>query len=274
MNRAFFIVSVLILAICPVLPAQQAGVPTPTVQKDPQALGILAQALTAGGGVSALGMIGDYTASGTVTYYWGGKEVPGSVTVKGRGTGQFLLEASLPQGPYKVVVSNGTGSVTSPNGSHQTLEYGNTVNFGSLTFPLSYLTAAPGSSTTSIVYVGLETVEGAQVHHIRMQQIPQAQNSSTSSNNNFMTVAAQLSTRDFYVDPATFQIVSTLDSVHPKDKSQINIRHELKFSNYKQSSGILVPFSIDEFVYGQHTWSIQLSQISFNGGLTDSTFTP
>jgi len=235
------------------------------VQRDPQALTILTQVLNAAGGGTALAAIHDMTATGTITYYWAGEEVQGTVTVKGRGTGQFRLDASLPDGVRSWGVNNGTGFVKEQDGSKNQIPYHNTVNFGSLTFPFAYILAAPRDNSTSITYVGLETKDGRQIHHIRMRKI-------FPSDDDPGDILSKLSTRDFFIDPVTFQVVSTLDMVHPLNASTIDYPHEMLFSDYRPANGFLVPFSITEVATGQRTYTIQLNQVTFNGALKDSDF--
>jgi hypothetical protein len=242
---------------------QQAA--SQTVQRDTQAVAVLTQALNATGGATALGAIRDFVGSGTITYYWAGKEVQGTVTVKGRGTGQFRLDAALPNGVRSWVVSNGAGSLKEMDGTTTPVPYHNTVNLGSLTLPFAYLVTSLQDTSTSVSYVGLETKQGARVHHIRIRKVFPA-----SSDPNGMN--SKLTTRDFFIDPATFHVVSSLDMVHPKYRSNEDYPHEVQFSDYRQASGILVPFSITELGNGQRLSTIQLSQLTFNGGLTDSDF--
>jgi len=49
-------------------------------------------------------------------------------------------------------------------------------------------------------------------------------------------------------------------------------QHEISFSDHRLASGLLVPFAISEKIAGQQTWTIQLSQITFNAGLSDPDF--
>src|ERR1700722_2251304 len=88
--------SVCILASIPA--AQQTPSAPPTVQRDPQAITILTQALNAAGGTSAVVGVPHYTATANVTYYWAGEQVEGTAVLKGRGTGQFRVDATLPDG--------------------------------------------------------------------------------------------------------------------------------------------------------------------------------
>src|SRR5258708_7892983 len=89
---------------------QTAPLPTLLVPKPPddaQALDVLGRALNAAGGATALGTIADYTASGAVTYHWGGKDVEGTVTLSGRGLDQFRMDSNLPTGLRSWAASRG-----------------------------------------------------------------------------------------------------------------------------------------------------------------------
>jgi hypothetical protein len=246
---------------------QQTGSPPLTVQRDPQGIAILTQTLSAAGGIQTISPLQDYSAAGNITYYWARKEVQGSVVVKGRGTNQFRLDATLQAGVRSWAVSNGAGFVKEPDGATKPIFYQNTVNFGSLTFPFPCLVAVLEDSSISVSYVGLETKEGQPVQHVQTKKI-------FPSNIDPRGVFSKLTTRDFFVDPTTFRIVSTLDMVHPDDAYTIDHPHEMFFSDYRSTNGALVPFSMTETVSGQRTYTLQLNQISFNTGLSDSDFEP
>ncbi len=254
--------------LLPLLAAQPSAtqqISTTTVQRDQQALTIVAQVLKNAGGAAALSAIQDVTGSGTITYYWAGEEVQGTLTVKGRGTGQFRLDANLSTGSRSWAVNNGAGFVKEVDGSVTKIPYHNTVNFGNLTFPLSFIAAVAQDTSTIINYVGLETKESSQVHHVRMQK-------AFASTADPSGILSRLTIRDFFIDSTTFQVVSTLDMVHPADASTIDYPREMQFSDYRNVNGILVPFLIVEVATGQRTYAIQLNQVTFNSGLQDSEF--
>jgi len=256
---AFFLV---LLAARPSATQQTSGTAVP---RDPQAMAVITKALNAAGGVSALAAIQDITATGTITYYWAGEEVQGTVKVKGRGTGQFRLDATLLNGVRSWAVNNGTGFVKEMDGSNNQIPYHNTVNFGNLTFPLYFMSTVAQDTSTSVIYVGLETKNSNQVHHVRTQKV-------FPSNADASAILTKLTTRDFFIDSATFHLVSTLDMVHPVNASTIDYSHEMQFSDNRFVNGVLVPFSIVEVATGQRTYSIQLNQVTFNTGLQDSDF--
>ena len=256
---------VVLLTLCAQLRCAGQQSPSTTVQRDQQALTVLSQVIKAAGGQAALAAIQDITGSGTITYYWAGEEVQGNVTVKGRGTGQFRLDATLTTGVRSWAVNNGTGFTKETNGTVSQIPYHNTVNFGNLAFPISFLSTIIGDASTSITYVGLEARNGVQVHHLRTQKIFPSKIDPGG-------IVSKLSTRDFFIDSTSFQIVATQDMVHPEGASTIDYPREMQFSDYRTVNGVLVPFAVAEVATGQLTYSIQLNQVTFNTGLQDSDF--
>jgi hypothetical protein len=254
-----------------ILPAvsitKQVGLLPGTVQRDPQGMAILSQVLTASGGLQAISGLQDYSAAGTITYQWAGEAVQASVVVKSRGASQFRLDATLQAGVRSWAVNNGTGFLRETDGTRKPIFYQNTVNFGNLTLPFQYLASTLEDPSISVSYIGLETKGGQPVQHIQTKKIFPA---NTDPHETF----SRLTMRDFFFDPTTFRIVSTLDMVHPDEAYTVNYPHEMDFSDYRAVDGVLVPFSVVETVSGQHTYTIQLNQVLFNTGLRDMDFEP
>ena len=248
-----------ILLFSPTLAAQQPP------QRDPQAVAILTQCLNAAGGAQTIAAIQDFTASGTITYFWAGEQIQGSATVRGRGVGQFRLDANLPNGVRSWVASNGVGSLKELNGTVSSIPYHNAVNLGSLTLPYPLVRAATQDASVSLFYLGLIATNGREAHHIRVRT-----NLPVGADPGGMI--SKLSKKDFFIDVNTLQLLKTLDMVHPLKRSTEDYPHEIQFSDYRLANGVLIPFLITETIVGQRTWIIQLNQISFNTGLSDSDF--
>lgn len=249
--------------------AQQSTQPSQTQStaptRDPQAISVVTQSLTAAGGAQAVTAIGDYKATGTVTYFWAGQEVTGSTTIQGRGTNQFRIDSTLSSGTYTLVVSNGAGVVKDIRGVTSHISSKNALTKGNLSFPLAELATRLQDTTVSITSLGLVTYNGHQANQIRTERILAIDNTPGQALSKFTT-------RDFFIDPETFQVLGTQDTVYPDNPAAQGSPHQILFSNYQTVNGILVPFTISELVGGQQTWTIQLTQISFNSGLSDADF--
>jgi hypothetical protein len=164
-------------------------------------------------------------------------------------------------------VNNKSGQMKDIRGKTTPISFANAVNKGNLICPLAEIAARLQDTTVGVTYVGLTTFEGQQVHQISTRRIL----GTDTGRGQFLNT---LTTRDFFIDPQTFQVLATLDKGHPDDKDQVNFPHQIVFSDYRAVNGILIPFSITERVAGQKTWTIQLSQIAFNNGLGDVDFQP
>lgn len=255
----------LVFSVTAAHPQQPLGAVTPT--RDPQALGILQQCLQAAGGSQAIAAIQDFTASGSITFYWDGDQVQGRVTLKGRGLTEFRMDASLPTGIRSFIVNGSNGTVKDIDGSSRTLPADDLAYLASPTFPVTQVESALQDTSANLTFVGLVSHDGRQVEDVRVQK----DYSKTSDPLGYRTKHA---TRDFFIDPSTFQILASQDSAHPKDSLSETCPHEMQFSNYQAVNGVLVPLSIIERVCGQQTSSIQLTQTVFNSGLTDGDFQP
>lgn len=140
-------------------------------QRDPQALGLLSHSLSAAGGASAIAAVQDFTGTGSITYFWAGQAVQGSVTLRGRGNNQFRLDATLPQGTRSWAVTDGQGSVKETNGQISKIVYENAMNLGALSLPYLELLAALNDSSFAVSFLGQMTVEGMSVYDVRIQKI-------------------------------------------------------------------------------------------------------
>jgi hypothetical protein len=267
MRRSSAVALLAVLSLLPVsLLAQQGTQTSTTPQRDQQALSVLTQCLTAAGGAQAITAIQDYKATGTVTYFWAGQETTGTTTLQGRGVDQFRIDSALSSGNYSYIVSKGSGELKDIRGNTAHIPYHNAVTASNLSFPFAELAARLQDTSYNITYVGLVTKNGQQVHQIRTSKVLATTNATQEQ------TIVRLTTRDFFIDPQSFQVLGTQDMTHPNNNATQNFTHEILFSDYSVVNGVLVPLAITERIGGQQTWTIQLSQITFNVGLTDSDF--
>lgn len=243
--------------------AQQTSTPA---TKDPQAIGVLTQSLNAVGGLSVVAAIQDFTETGSITYNWAGEQVQAAVTVRGMGTSNFRLDATLPNGMRTWAVSGYSGVLITPNGSSVSLAAYNLMTAGSLTIPYLRITALLNDTTTSISYLGPVTFNGVQA--IQVHFVP--------NNPYFAGVSslAALGTFDLYFDPQSSLVLGLTETCHSENNFISTAIHEIDFTNYQASGNLVAPYTVTEKIGGQATWSVSIASISLNTGLTASTFTP
>jgi hypothetical protein len=237
------------------------------VTRDSQAITVISQAVNAAGGAEAIRTIHDLTGTGAITYFWGEHEVTGKVTIRTRGNDKLLVRANLPAGDRVWAVNNGHGLSKSTDGRTEAIPYHNTVNVGSLACPVLPLAEALENSSIDISYIGLEEATGHSAHHVRLRArfAPAADPSGLLS---------KFTARDFWIDSLTFQVIRTLDMVHPRYKSNEDHPHELSYADFHAVNGVSIPFSLTEREDGQRLSGIQLDQVNLNQGLSDKDFEP
>jgi hypothetical protein len=246
----------------------QSNATAAAATQDPQAVSVFNQALSAAGGAPALKAVADYTGSGNITYHWN-PDVQGTVKIEGLGSIDVRLDATLTTGVRSWGIANGATTLkkedgtitqlaaTNPNvPSSDAFPYQTPLFPSSLAFPYRQLTTVLANPSFSISYKGTTQVDGHSVHDIQVQRVSAANIDPMSSYH----------AREFFIDTSTFQIVMTQDFL-PK-----NVVHQIYYANYTTISGVLVPLTLNEELGGQPTWTIQLSQMTFNSGLQDSAF--
>ncbi len=233
-----------------------------TPQRDPSAIAFLTQAVSMAGGSSAIRAVQDFTAQGSITHYWNDNPEQGQATVKARGLSQFRVDSTLQEGTWSVVINNGNGELFLTDGSTKSIAYHNTLNTGSMTWPIAKINAALMDPTTTIVDLGVVQFGSSQARKIGIQQYVQPDDSFS-----------KLTRREYFFDSSSYLLLRVQDIVHPED-DMVNgsVQRVLDFGNYQVSNGLLVPFAIRQSIAGQQIWAIQLNSIVFNSGLADSDF--
>ncbi len=250
----------------PYLPAQQPSPPAAqSPQRDAYALSILGQALNAAGGAARLAAIQDFTGIGSITYNWAREAVPGTVTVYGKGLSQFRMDANVAAGTRSFVVNGQAGSLIAPNSPKTKLPVYSVMTAGSLTFPAARIANVLSDSSISISYSGLIAWNGSQVY--RVHAAPPLDPAL-----NLGATLSGLGEFDLYLDPISYQVVGFAEKVWWGNDLRQAYLHEIQFSNYTSTAGLSVPFLITEKFGGQQTWSITLSSLTFNSGLSDALF--
>jgi hypothetical protein len=236
-------------------PQQTTTSPTPS--KDPQAVTVMNQVLTVAGGAMGIAAIMDYAATGTITYYLGENNVQGIVSVRGSGLGQIRLDSTLPTGNRSLTID---GDITvKGSDSIVTHLHGQTPLLPTrLVLPYLPFTPTINSSGYTVSYHGSIEIDGQPRLDIQIQRFSPGLIDPDGWFTRSLTV-------DFFVDPITFRVVMMQD---------VNMRRvrRVRYSDYRLASGLLVPFSIHEEIDGRPISTIQLQQIQFGVGLTDSDF--
>jgi hypothetical protein len=261
-------ISVLVLClafISVVVPSRAAQAQTAT--KDPKAISILMSAIEAAGGVDTVGALKDMSASGSITYFWAGKEVVGSVAIKGLGVDRFRFDATLPDGPVSWVVRGTTGFARDQNGKVSQFPLHKALSADNLMFFIPRLVLWVTDPNIGVQYIGTTSVQGALVHHISIQRAPPSQLAGATA-----ARLSQVMSKDLYIDSTTSLITRIEDQIYPVGTVTDPLPHVVLFSDYRTVNGIVLPFSADEQIDGVSVSRLALDTVVFNTGLTDSAF--
>jgi hypothetical protein len=236
------------------------------VLRDPNGLRVLSQALITAGGALALAAVKDYTLSGTIMYYWAGRPVQGAVTICGRGSDAIRLDATLPSGTRSFVANQGAASVKEVDDKDTiTVPFDRAVNFNSWTVPSLLIASALNDPSVSISLDGTVVTGDHTAFNVKLQRIFTAQSDPDGS-------LTKLATRNLLIDMTSYTVLETRDVVQPPPAGRVGILHQVQFSDYSATGGVLFPNSVTELIGGQQTASVQINSVHFNTGLTDADF--
>jgi hypothetical protein len=248
------------------LPASAQQAPT-TATQNPQAVALLTQSLNAMGGISAISAIQDYTGTGTITYNWANEPVQAAATVQSMGVNTLRVDSNLNTGTQTWALDRMAGVFIAPSGTRRNASFYNLATAGGLTFPALRLVSILQSTATTVTYVGQVTRNGTTAYQVHCV-LPA--NASTPPAPNLPAFGAF----DLFIDATSLLVVSLQETAYAESNFQVSFLHEIDFSNYQTVGGVAVPFAIAESIGGQRTWSLSLSSLSFNSGLTEAVFTP
>ena len=232
---------------------------------DPRAVAFASQSISA---LTSGKAISDVTLTGSVTWSGGAAPETGTATLLASGTGESRMNLVLSSGTRTEIRDASTGvpqgQWIAPSGASGRYASQNCATDAVWFFPpLGSLAAGPN---VVLIYVGLETRNGAAVQHIQ-SYLYQPNPFSVSPS------PQQLSAIDFYLDATTLLPVAITFNAHPDNNAGANLLVEVDFSNYQVLSGILVPMHIERAMQGNLLVDISISGVSFNTGLPLSDFT-
>jgi len=235
-----------------------------TAERDTRALSVAEHCLSVAGGSTSIMAIKDFMASGKITYYWTSNPVEGEMKIRAIGTSDFRVDAKLPDGNRAWTVVSGNGAIRESDGTTRVIPPENSHNLGALSFPILKLFAELHDPSTAFVYKGTTDVDGHEAFDIQMYK--------SAPSKAVHDAMRRLTAYELFIDKKTLQIVRLRDSIHPTGRATQDITHEVEFSQYRATNGVMVPFVVSERVNGQLMWTMLLDEIVFGVGLSDIDF--
>lgn len=256
-NVPVFAASILLIA------SSSAGIPqspATTTTSSQQAATLLAQCAKA---LTGSTVVSDVTLTGTVERIAGSDDENGSATYKALPSANRLA-MSFAGGTRSEIrgfdATGQTGTWIGLDGVSHTMAYQNLLTDPGW-FPLFALQSITSAANSVLTYVGPETQSNLSVIHLTASQ--QFTGSTTESK-----LMQHLTQVDVYVDPSTYLPVSYAFSTHPDNNAAVDIRCEIRYSNYQNIGGVQVPFHVQKFVSNTLALDLQFQTATPNTGLT------
>jgi hypothetical protein len=249
----------LLLALSPLSSLAQTTAPVPS------GVTVLTQALNTSGAANPLNPVRSFTASGTITYFWAGKQIQAPATVRARGRDQFRVDATLPTGTRSTAINGDSGARKDESGKLTPVPIHNTLSMGGSSFPYLSMAAVLSDPAFTVSYLGLVQSGARQLHQVRVAR-------NVSLKQDPSGLLTKLSQTDYFIDSQTNLVVKTADLTHPIETATRDYPREMELDGYTAMNGVTVPTIVREKINGQTMWEFHLSTITFNPNLTDTDF--
>lgn len=248
------------LFLSPCVAQQPVAPPPPAALRDPKALSIIQSAVNAMGAANP----SDSSASGTVTITAGSATDSGTITILTRGSAQSAEQIATGNGTQKTVYSNGLANDSSQMAAKNSYSLELAASSQSTAFPLPLLSVLLSSPDSALQYVGLENIGDVACHHIQVW--------NTYASQPDLQFLSPFSYREIWIDAKTGLPLKIAYSMRDGSGATPSTAAETVYSNYQNVGGVLYPFQISRSLNGTPWMTISITSVSFNAGLTDSTF--
>jgi hypothetical protein len=247
-------------AVLPTFAQQTTTTPAP-VARDPQAVALLQQCSQAMGTPNASSAI---LASGQVTSTKHPGE-QGTITIELQGYGLMRRHSSFSDTQEVEIVNNGQIQFTR-NSADVPVAPWQATYFRPDFVPALACSVDLARPQMNISYVGLETVNEVQSHHIRFFASPQVLPDGSNS------LDPIISAFDVYLNAESLTVVKTKRFVFSLNAIENHSDWETYYLDYRPASGVLMPFHIQHFLAGQLTQDILMSTYQMNASISTQDF--
>jgi hypothetical protein len=232
----------------------------------PAALNYAAQSVTAMAGNNA---ISDFTETGIInTGMVGSTADSGTVTLRIKGYGESRIDMQLEaNGALTEIRDRSTGI---PRG--EWIKAGTGTLYAQQTcttdaawfYPLNSAMAVAPNNGVVLSYIGAQELAGSQVQHL------QSYNYQPGLDSGSQDLLKLASTIDYYLDAKT--LLPVAETFNLFADNGVTIPVQVLFLNYLTTNGVTSPQHIQRFINGTLQLDATITSVSFNTGLTLSTF--
>jgi len=284
--------AVALLYVCALIPitleAQQSALTPGPVASDPQAVSLLQKSLAVQVGTL---QVTDVTLSGTAQRIAGSDDENGTATLKATVLGDSRIDLSFQSGDRSEIrnhsalplpsslppgvpapaepVAQPAGAWSGPDGVMYGMANHNVMTDAAWFFPVATLARVLSSQGYLLSYLGPETHDDRSLVHVQITEpLPAADNAPEQ----IATLAQHLTQMDVYFDPATLLPAALDFSIHPDNNAVIDLKTEVRFSEYRAVSGVEVPFHVQKYVNNGLVLDLQFASAALNTGVPATAF--
>ena len=130
--------------------------------------------------------------------------------------------------------------------------------------PAIAITRALSTSGYVATYIGQETRDSATIQHVVLSQ--------SSASADVPPLLQHLSQIDLYLNSSTLFPAAMTFAIHPDNNALLDIPVEVRFSDYRAVNAAQAPFHVQQFINNTLFLDLQFQSVTFNTGLTSSSF--
>jgi hypothetical protein len=204
------------------------------------------------------------TLSGNAEFIAGATDDTGSFTATCSLAGSSQLQLQLGSSSRtesRQTVNGVTGGAWTDNlGQQHSMATQNLFTTASWFCPHLALSSFLQNTGISIQFVGDETRNGVPVVHFTVSTPPV----DSSAQSLFLS---RLSTTEIYLDAVSQRPVAIAFNAHSDSDAKIDIPIEIRFSNYTNSNGVWIPYTIQRYVNSNLSLTMQVNSASPSSAL-------
>lgn len=213
--------------------------------------------------------VADVQLTGTAKWIAGSTVASGPVTLQWKGAGQSRIDlpaaATVASELRNDTAGVPDGEFIRPDGKVVRIPLHNCLTAPAWFSPLAVIAWFQRPDAV-VTYLGTDTVNNATAIHLRLRRGISGKTIATTN------LLQKLTTTDVYLDAKTYVPLSLRFTEHPEDDATKEIAVEVRFSDYRNVSGVAVPFHIQRLRQNSLNLDITISSAVVNPGLADTLF--
>jgi hypothetical protein len=251
-----------VLAVCAT--AVSSAIAQAKEISDSQAVLLATQAQAAMGG----GAVSDVVLNANAQWTIGGTSASGSATLKAKGLTEARLDitaGAVSRSEIRNDANGPGGQWIGPDGTHHPIAPHNCWAPAPWFAPHGMVQAM--SAVNAVLhFAGRETRNGISVDHVQFHP------ANIEKDPELARELEKLATADVYFDASTHLPAALLFNTHPDNDTGRDIPVEIRFSDYRNVEGVMVPFHIRRYLQGVLNLDLTVTAATINQGLADSEF--